>query len=226
MNIESIEKRFIPVNSSKTFNRILDTLSLRNKKVLDLGCGYGEYLVKFNKESLGVTSTRAEVEYGKIKGIRIVSGNVEFIDELGIKESFEAIWANNLFEHLLSPHAFLVKLKTVAQPQTILILGVPVVPRIATIMHLARFRGALAGAHVNFFTRETLRLSVERAGWNVLTVRSFYFSNKILDWIFSFFAPHLYIVAQNNTAFRYPDKKLGEWEDEPHYSKLISIVNH
>ena len=66
MNIELIEKRFPPVEASRTFNRILDTLSLRNKKVLDLGCGYGEYLVKFGKESLGITSTVDEVEYGKM----------------------------------------------------------------------------------------------------------------------------------------------------------------
>jgi SAM-dependent methyltransferase len=225
MNTESIDKRFAPVHSSRTFNRILDTLNLRTKKTLDLGCGYGEYLVEFGKNSVGITTTLAEIEYGKQKNLRILRGNVEFIDEIGLKESFEAIWANNLFEHLLSPHSFLIKLKTIAQPETILILGVPTVPRLTSIMHLGRFRGALAGAHVNFFTRETLRLTVERAGWKVEAARSFYFGNVFLDWLFSFFAPHIYIVAKNNMDFRYPDKKLSEWKDEAHYQKLISIVN-
>ncbi len=226
MSIESIERRFAPVHNSRTFNQILDTLKLRDKKVLDLGCGYGEYLVEFGKNSVGVTSTLAEVEYGKSKNIRIVRGNVEFIDELNLQESFEGIWANNLFEHLLAPHAFLIKSKTVATPETVLVLGVPVVPRIASLMKFSRFRGALAGAHVNFFTRETLRLSAERAGWKVITVRSFYFSNRLLDWAFSFFAPHLYVVAKNDPTFRYPEKKLSEWKDEPHYAKIISIANH
>ncbi len=219
------DKRFEPVHKSRTFNTILDTLKLRNKKVLDLGCDYGEYLVEFDKMSVCVTSTLDEVEFGKQRNIRIVRGNVEFIDELGLNESFEGIWANNLFEHLLAPHAFLIKLKTVADPKTTLILGVPVVPRIASLMKITRFRGALAGAHVNFFTRETLRLSVEKAGWKVHTVRSFYFKNALLDWFFSFFAPHLYVVAENNIDFKYPDKKLKEWKDEPHYAKVISIAN-
>lgn len=226
MNTASADKRFAPVHTSRTFNHILDILKLREKKVLDLGCGYGEYLVEFGKNSMGVTSTLDEVAYGKEKNIRITRGNVEYIDELGLHESFQAIWANNLFEHLLAPHAFLIKLKTVANKDTILILGVPVVPRIASLMKITKFRGALAGAHVNFFTKETLKLTVERAGWTVLGARSFFFTNKLLDWITSFFAPHIYIVAQNNEGFRYPDKKLKEWKDEPHYEKLIKIANH
>ncbi len=226
INPDSADKRFAPIHTSETFNRILDTLDLHQKKVLDLGCGYGEYLVKFGKNSMGITSTLDEVNYGKTRNIHITRGNVEHIDELELNKSFEAIWANNLFEHLLAPHAFLIKLKTVANKDTILILGVPVVPRIASLMKITKFRGALAGAHVNFFTKETLKLTVERAGWKVLVTRSFFFSNKLLDWVTSFFVPHIYIVAQNDERFRYPDKKLKEWKDEPHYEKLINIANH
>lgn len=225
MNTESIDRRFAPVHNSRTFNHILDTLNLRTKKTLDLGCGYGEYLVEFGEKSVGVTTTESEIEYGKQKNLRIVRGNVEFIDEIKLDGSFEAIWANNIFEHLLAPHSFLIKLKTIAEADTVLVLGVPTVPRIASLMKLGRFRGALAGAHVNFFTLETLKLSVERGGWRVLGARPFYFKNKFLDWAFSFFAPHIYVVAKNNTDFRYHDKKLEEWKDDPHYAKIISIAN-
>ncbi len=222
-NFETADKRFEPVGTSGTFNRILDILNLRTKKVLDLGCGYGEYLVKFGPNSLGVTSTLEEVEYGKVKNIRIVRGNVELIEKLNLNEQFEGMWANNLFEHLLSPHSFLIKLKTVAQDNTILVLGVPVVPRIASLMKVKKFRGALAAAHINFFTRETLRLTVERGGWKVKDIRPFVFRNIILDRLFSFFAPHLYVVAYNDADFMYPEKKLKEWQDESHYDELLRI---
>jgi SAM-dependent methyltransferase len=222
-NFESADKRFSPVDKSGTFNRILDVLSLRSKKVLDLGCGYGEYLVKFGKNSLGVTSTTDEVEYGRSRNIRIVKGNVELIENMNLSERFEAIWANNLFEHLLSPHSFLMTLKTVSEDKTLLILGVPVVPRIASLMKITKFRGALAGAHINFFTRESLRLTVERGGWKVRDIRPFFFSNIVLDRLFSFFAPHLYVVAYNDATFSYPDKKLKEWQDEAHYDRVLRI---
>ena len=219
----SPDKRFAPVKNSRTFNRILDTLGLHSKKVLDMGCGYGEYLVCFGPGSVGITTTLHEVEYGKEHGLSIVRGNVELLDEMDLKDRFDAAWANNLFEHLVGPHAFLITLKTVMRDDAVLVLGVPVVPRIASLMRLTKFRGALAAAHVNFFTRETLRLAVERAGWKVDTVRPFYFSNTFLDFLGSFFAPHLYVVARNGASFRYLEKKLNEWKDEPLYEKIVAV---
>ena len=220
----SPEDRFEPVSGSRTFNRILDALGLRNKKVLDLGCGYGEYLVKFGPGSVGVTSTPDEVAFAKRQGISVLRGNVELIDELPLERDFEGIWANNLFEHLLSPHAFLMRLKFLAGDDSLLVLGVPVVPRIALLMRISKFRGALAVAHVNFFTRETLRLTVERAGWKVGELRPFIFSNRMLDTAASFFAPHLYVVARNDVSFAYHEKKLKEWKGEPLYAALLRIA--
>ncbi len=225
-DVSRADKRFEPVRNSTTFNRILDTLELRTKKVLDMGCGYGEYLIHFGQGSVGVTTTSAEVEYGKQRNIKIIQGNVELIDEINIGGDFEGIWANNLFEHLLSPHAFLIKLKPIALNNALLVLGVPVVPRIIMLMKINKFRGALAVAHINFFTRETLKLTVERAGWKVQEVRPFVFSNRILDRAFSFFAPHVYVVARNDTQFRYQEKKLKEWQDDSHYKKLLDIVSY
>ncbi len=223
MDFAEADARFAPVKRSLVFNRICDVLALRDKKVLDLGCGYGEYMQLFGKGSVGITTTPHEVEYGKARGIDIRTGNVERIDELGLPQDFDAIWANNLFEHLLSPHAFLLKLKTVAKPGARLILGVPVIPRIASLMHVGKFRGALAHAHVNFFTRESLRLTVERAGWKVETVRPFV-APASLDHPASFFMPHLYVVATNDTSFRYHEKKLKEWEHDPLYARLLAIT--
>jgi SAM-dependent methyltransferase len=225
----AVDQRFAPVASSRTFNRILDTLDLRTKKTLDIGCGYGEYLVKFGPGSIGITTTDAEVEYGKSNGIDIIKGNAERIDEFplgGLKsgDSFEAVWANNLFEHLLSPHAFLVRLKKVAVSDGLLVLGVPVIPALRAMMKLKAFRGALAVAHVNFFTKASLKLTVLRAGWHVSEIRPFIFSNKALDYLASFFAPHLYVVARNRTDFKYDPKKLKEWKNDPHYQSILGIT--
>lgn len=224
MNTATPDNRFAPVATSKTFNRILDALNLRDTKTLDIGCGYGEYLVQFGPGSVGLTTTLAEIEYGKGHGLNIVKGNAELIDSLGFDKLFEAIWANNLFEHLLAPHAFLLKLKKVARANGLLILGVPVIPAIPRLMNFNKFRGALAVAHVNFFTRLSLKLTVERAGWRVAAIRPFIFSNGFLDFLASFIAPHLYVVAHNDLDFKYDPKKLKEWKDDPHYKHLLDIT--
>lgn len=220
-----IEKRFAGVKRSRTFARVLRTFSLDKKKMLDLGCSFGEYLVCFGEGSLGITTTTQEVEYGAKKGLNIIQGNVELIDELGITDAYEGIWANNLFEHLLSPHAFLIRLKAVTKEGSLLILGVDVLPRVVSLTKIRKFRGALATPHVSFYTRETLALTLPRAGWNIVTLRPFYFTNPFLDWCASWFAPHLFAVAKNDTAFRYPPKKQKEWKDDAHYDRLFVLAN-
>lgn len=225
MNAENADKRFAPVHTSKTFNRILDTFNLRTKKVLDIGCGFGEYLVKFGPESLGITTTPDEVEYAKLRDIRMKLGNAELLETLELREKFEAIWSNNLFEHILAPHAFLITLKRFAESETLLVLGVPVIPRIVSLLRIRKFRGALAVAHINFFTRESLRLTVTRAGWNVKDIRPFLFGNPALDRLVGYFAPHLYVVAYNDSNFKYDSKKLKEWSEDVHYQAMLKVTN-
>ena len=221
----NIQKRFDKLKKSETFNRIIKSFGLRDRRVLDIGCGYGEYLANFGNGSAGITTTLSEVEYGKDNNLDIMYGNAELIDEINFKKSFNVIWANNFFEHILSPHSFLIKLKKISNSKTILILGVPVIPRIVFLLYLNKFKGALATSHINFFTRESLKLTVERAGWKVKNVKSFVFGTRVLDQIFTlFFSPHIYIIAENDINFKYNDKKLKEWEDNQYYKKLLDIT--
>jgi SAM-dependent methyltransferase len=213
------------VSKSKTFNRILKKFDLKNKKVFDIGCGNGEFLSFFGEGSLGITSTKSEVEYGGKNNLNIVFGNAELVDEISLSEKFDIIWANNLFEHILSPHAFLIKLKTISDSQTTLILGVPVIPKIYSLLRINKFRGSLASNHINFFTKKTLELTVERAGWDIAKANSFVFGWSFLDKIFTnLFSPHIYIIAKNNVDFKYPEKKIKEWEGEDFYKKFIGIT--
>jgi hypothetical protein len=117
-----------------------------------------------------------------------------------------------------------MKLKAHADQETLLILGVPVVPKIISLLRLRKFRGALATNHINFFTANTLKLTVERAGWNIIAVRPFVLKSMVLDRLCSFAAPHLYVIAKNDSKFVYPAKKLNEWKDLSHYDWLLRIT--
>lgn len=222
----SIKYREEKVKLSRTFRNILDLYNLSNKPVCDIGCGFGEYLRFFGKGSVGVTTTLEEMEYGKNNNLKIIFGNAETIEKVFSQgEKFQAIWANNLFEHLLSPHAFLMNLKKLSDDEAVVILGVPVIPKIESLIRLSWFRGALATNHISFFTAKTLVLTVMKSGWNVETVRPFIFKNKFIDLLVRPFAPHLYVVAKNNPDFVYPIKKLKEWIADEHYETLLKITN-
>lgn len=222
----AITDRFQSAARSKSFRRICDTYNLTQEKVLDLGCGYGEHLSHFGKGSLGITTTVEEVAHGDASGIRIVLGNVERFDLISEmkSESFGVVWSNNLFEHLLAPHQFLISLKRYVQPDGLLILGVPVFPPISALMRFKKFRGALAISHINFFTRNTLHYSVDRAGWEIKDIRPFIFKNAFIDRIAGMFAPHIYVIARNDASFTYPEKKMKEWRDDEHYRYVLESV--
>lgn len=217
-------QRFKDVEESRTFGNICDLYSLRDKRVLDIGCGYGQYLRNFGSGSVGITTSNEEVEFGKVHDLDICFGNAEHMD-LSIGKEYQAIWANNLYEHLLSPHAFLMKLKKFSHADALIIIGVPVVPWFSSLMYFRWWRGALASNHVNFFTYKTIGLTITYAGWMPLAVRPFIFKNSFLDFLIRPFAPHMYVVAKNDPDFKYPPKKIHEWIEDEYYKDLLLITD-
>jgi|SRR3989339_227363 len=219
-----VKSRYLGVKKSKTFGRILKRFNLGQSKVLDIGCGHGEYLVNFGQGSLGLSSTLSEVEYGRSHNLLMVAGNAEMIDNvINREEKFDCLWANNLFEHLLSPHAFLIKLRKFTAGNSRLIIGVPVLPRCLFLMRFKKFQGVLASNHINFFNTTTLALTVKRAGWIIEEERPFLFQSKFFDRLAKYFTPHIFIICHKDLNFSYPTKKISEWEDQTYYQDLISM---
>lgn len=207
--MDYIEKRFRNAKASKTFNNIIRTFDLDQKAVLDIGCSYGEFLSNFGKGSVGITINNEEVIYGREHGLDIRFGNIES-DDFVLTEKFDVIFANNIFEHLFSPHEFLCRIKKYLAPNGILILGVPCIPKAVFLLRFKKFRGSLSMLHINFFTKDTLTKTVERAGWQPFLVRGFHFMHPLIDFLFNPAYPHFYVGATVNTDFAYSDKRMKE----------------
>lgn len=208
---KNIEKRFINVGNSKTFKNIVREFSLDQKCVLDIGCSYGEFLAHFGKGSRGFTVAPEEEEEGRRRGLDVRLLNIEEFQGEPDKK-FDVIFANNILEHMQSPHNFLLKIKVFLKPSGILILGVPCIPKISTLMRFKKFRGSLASLHINFFTKDTLIKTAEFAGWRVSAARGFRFHNKTIDWILNVIYPHFYVIANVDENFSYAPKRLKELE--------------
>ena len=205
----TIEKRFENVSRSKIFENIVRLFELDTRRVLDIGCSFGEFVARFGSGSTGISINQEEVAYGQKRGLDIRYGNIES-DDFVLDERYDVIFANNLLEHLYSPHAFLIKIKRYLKPNGIVLLGVPCIPKIVSLLHIQKFRGSLSLEHINFFTKDTLVKTTERAGWEVKTARGFRFENSILDHLLDPIYPHFYVVASEDTQFRYSDKRMKE----------------
>jgi SAM-dependent methyltransferase len=206
-----IEKRFASVAASTTFRNIIAAHDLDKKSVLDIGCSYGEFLACFGEGSMGVSISPDEAAYGRARGLEIHEGNIED-PAFSLTQRFDVIFANNIFEHLLAPHTFLITIKKFLKPDGILILGVPCIPKIVSLMRIGKFRGALATGHINFFTRETLIESVKHGGWDISAVRGYHFAPRYLDLLLDPIYPHFYVTATEDHGFAYPEKRRKELE--------------
>ena len=206
---EKIEKRFTAVTGSKTFRNIRVYAGLEEKSVLDIGCSYGEFLAHFGEGSVGLTIEPVEAEYGAKRDLSIRAGNVED-PTFAVAEKFDAVFANNIFEHLYSPHAFLIHAKDFLKPNGVLILGVPCIPKLVSLLRIKKFRGSLASGHINFFTKQTLIHSVLQAGWKIECVRGFHFAPAFIDHLLDWAYPHFYVIARPDPNFVYTEKRRKE----------------
>lgn len=207
MNESSSKDVLEGVRSSRVFSNLIDLFQLDTRKVLDVGCSEGHHLQCFGSESVGVTIIEEHVQKAEEKGLRVIQKNVED-PHFDVGEHFDVVWANNLFEHLHSPHLFLVKMRDVINSNGTLILGVPVIPHLSFLTRFKKFRGAYAVSHINFFNRRTLIETVRAGGWIVHEARLFYMKSSLLDWLFNLIAPHIYIIASPDPNFSYPEKRL------------------
>ncbi len=162
-----IRKYFTKIPKISRF--LVPAYQLDQKRVLEIGGSYGHTLFFWGPNSAAIEASTKCVEFMRALGVKVYELNVED-DTEAIDEPFDVIFTNNLFEHLISPHLFLARIHSILRPDGLLVVGHPLVPHGSTawLWKLIGYRGWLADEHVNFFTPETARLTLERGGYEVL----------------------------------------------------------
>ena len=161
---------------SKYFRRMplklagsLRRFGLDGRSVLDVGSGWGEFLVHFGPGSVGLEVEAQQVEFSRALHLEVVSGNVEDRPELDRK--FDVVWCSNLLEHLVAPHLGLLVLRSYLNAGGLALISIPLVPTAIQRLFsrvVVGFEGFEAENHVNAFTRKTMVFFLERAGFDVV----------------------------------------------------------
>jgi ubiquinone/menaquinone biosynthesis C-methylase UbiE len=127
-------------------------------KVLDVGCGLGEFLEEYPNSS-GIDINRYCVDYCKEKGLDVKFGSATKIPYKN--KSFDGIFCLCVLEHLKRPELAIKEMYRVLKPKGKLVLIVP------TELGFRRDK-----THVKFWHKENLRELLEK--FNFKIERMFY----------------------------------------------------
>ena len=149
--------------------------------VLEIGTGAGGILKNFmdiGKSVRGLDYGREYVEYGISKGIPLEVGG---LDNLKESQKYDLIIVSHVLEHLMSPRAFLDKLKSHLSGEGYVYIEVPSIERMNRLINKYDLRHYWQNAHVIHFTIKTLKQLLEMSGYRCIRHDSFIRSLFVAD---------------------------------------------
>jgi SAM-dependent methyltransferase len=150
--------------SAELVKRLAERYSLRQAKVLDIGCGQGEFLRELcqvaGARGFGYDAMYAGPEGPDPSGAVFHSGPAPLGDDT---PEFDFVTSRHWFEHLDDPYGFLVRLRELAGDRPV--HGYLEVPDAG--YDLATAGWEVIYPHVSYFDGYALRRIVERAGWRL-----------------------------------------------------------
>lgn len=201
--------RFMPMKLALPLRKY----HLNNKKVLDIGSAWGEFLIHFGPGSKGIEVLPESVKFSRAIGLNVSEYNFE--DEWHEEsESFDAVWCSNVLEHVVAPHLSLRRFHETLKDNGLIFIRVPTIPSNWLYLKLNKlllgFLGYGALQHISAFTRRTIEFTVERAGFKIVETNIFLPQNRILNKILNPVlkdALSFITVAAQKIPFQYPQKR-------------------
>lgn len=186
---------------------------LDNKKVLDIGSAWGEFLIHFGPGSKGIEVLPESVKFSRAIGLDVSDYNFEDKWRENPK-SFDAVWCSNVMEHVVAPHLLLRRFHDALKSDGLIFIRVPTIPSNWLYIKLNRillgFLGYEALQHINAFTRKTAEFTVERAGFKIIESNAFLPKNIILNKILNPFlkdAISFITIVGRKVPFEYHQKR-------------------
>jgi len=153
--------------------RRLESLAPGRGRLLDVGCGAGDYLASARAagwEAVGIDISSHAIETARARGHNVIEGALE--TACLERDSFDAAICIHSLEHQIDPVAHLRDILRVLKQGGVLFVSTPNFAGAVSRRERERWKGLRIGQHFFFFTRDTLRRVVEAAGFVVLEVEA------------------------------------------------------
>jgi 2-polyprenyl-3-methyl-5-hydroxy-6-metoxy-1,4-benzoquinol methylase len=149
------------------FQDFVKTYGLAGRKVIEIGCGKGEYLSIMEAAgavAYGLEYSGESVDVCRQNGLKVTAGYIEN-ESFALKAApFDAFFILNFLEHMPDPKRVL---KGICNNLGVGGIGLVEVPNFDMILQKNLF-SEFIGDHLYYFTRETLSLALQLSGFEIL----------------------------------------------------------
>lgn len=149
------------------FQDFLEKYCLKNKRVLEIGTGKGEFLnlmLKAGADAVGLEHKKEYVGICKKQGLHVMEGFIESESTVLEEGPFDGFFIMNFLEHIPNPNIFLQGIRNNLSEGAI---GLVEVPNTDFILENFMFSEFIAD-HLMYFTKDTLCHLLEKNGFDVL----------------------------------------------------------
>jgi len=144
---------------------------VKTGRLLDLGCGRGDFLLRARRHFEAVGVDIANRTPSDPPGIRVFEGRLE--DAQFDQESFDAVTAVEVFEHLFNPFGALKEIHRILRPGGILLLQTGDPGALPARLNVANWSYLQPPIHVNFLSRAAVQERLKSVGLRVIGTWSF-----------------------------------------------------
>lgn len=151
----------------KQYEEFISLAALEGKKIIEVGCGQGEFLEILNRypvQAYGLENNQELVDKALKKGLRVSRGYTDSIDYTFEGAPFDAFTSFNFLEHQPDPQKYL---KTIARNLTENAYGLITVPSFEYILEENSFYEIIPD-HIAYYTEDTLESLLRISGFDVL----------------------------------------------------------
>lgn len=134
-------------------------------RLLDIGCGNGEFLERARDagwDVVGIDFDPAAVKAARSRGLTVHEGNIH---SAHLTRGFDWITSHQVIEHVHNPRDFLEACRGLLRPGGFLWIGTPNLDTPARIRYIRHWAAFDTPRHLTFFTHPSLRALLSSAGF-------------------------------------------------------------